>query len=393
MATFKNRPSGTVEAEIRRKSLPGKGRVSLTFETMEKAIAYCREAEALIDSGTIPAELFKLAMEGGTPRRSSMQRTLSDLIRDYELEYAVNPDDSDRLHVIDKEIGKDKLKLDAITVKWATELIRSYKLTKRLKPATIRHRIGALRRCLDWASSVKGDLPINPLRLLPERYAAYNEAEAKVLAVQGEEAPDANNERDRRLEPGEEGRIRKVLANDPDYLKSVKAERGIRPESVAPMTLLFELAIETAMRLSEMFTLTIDQIDLAQRTVFLDKTKNGDKRQVPLSSVALRALTEYLAAHDMATGRLFPLFWDGDLSKRGRKKTTNKMSKRWRTIAALARCDDLHFHDLRHEATSRIYERTTFTDLQIAKITGHNDLKSLKRYANLRASSLAGGMW
>ena len=52
------------------------------------------------------------------------------------------------------------------------------------------------------------------------------------------------------------------------------------------MTLLFELAIETAMRLSEMFTLTIDQIDLAQRTVFLDKTKNGDKRQVPRTFAA-----------------------------------------------------------------------------------------------------------
>lgn len=72
---------------------------------------------------------------------------------------------------------------------------------------------------------------------------------------------------------------------------------------------------------------------------------------------------------------------------------TARIVDRWRTIAALAKCDDLHFHDLRHEATSRIYERTTFTDLQIAKITGHNDLKSLRRYANLRASSLAGGMW
>ena len=115
---------------------------------------------------------------------------------------------------------------------------------------------------------------------------------------------------------------------------------------------------------------------------------------MPLSTVAVRALTDYLEAHDDdGTGRLFPSFWDGDLSKLGRRKATNKLSKRWRTIAALARCEDLHFHDLRHEATSRIYERTTFTDLQIAKITGHKDLKSLQRYANLRASSLVGGMW
>lgn len=49
------------------------------------------------------------------------------------------------------------------------------------------------------------------------------------------------------------------------------------------MTLLFDLAIETAMRMSEMFTLTLDQIDLDRRTIFLERTTNGDNRQVPLS--------------------------------------------------------------------------------------------------------------
>jgi integrase len=75
------------------------------------------------------------------------------------------------------------------------------------------------------------------------------------------------------------------------------------------------------------------------------------------------------------------------------RRTSSKLSGRWRTVARLAKCHDLHFHDLRHEATSRIYERTTLTDLQIAKITGHKDLKSLQRYANLRASSLAERLW
>jgi integrase len=49
----------------------------------------------------------------------------------------------------------------------------------------------------------------------------------------------------------------------------------------------------------------------------------------------------------------------------------------------------LRFHDLRHEATSRLYERTTLTDLQIAKITGHKTISMLARYANLRGSELA----
>ena len=56
-------------------------------------------------------------------------------------------------------------------------------------------------------------------------------------------------------------------------------------------------------------------------------------------------------------------------------------------------CRDLHFHDLRHEATSRIYERTTLSDLEIASITGHSSLGQLKRYANLRGSKLAKKLW
>jgi integrase len=55
--------------------------------------------------------------------------------------------------------------------------------------------------------------------------------------------------------------------------------------------------------------------------------------------------------------------------------------------------DDLNFHDTRHEATCRLYERTTLSDLQIAKITGHKDPRMLMRYANLRGSDLAEKLW
>ncbi|KJV05562.1 tyrosine-type recombinase/integrase [Methylocucumis oryzae] len=70
-----------------------------------------------------------------------------------------------------------------------------------------------------------------------------------------------------------------------------------------------------------------------------------------------------------------------------------RLSRKWATIAQLAGCDGLHFHDLRHEAVCRLYEKTTLTDLQIAKISGHKDLKMLKRYSNLRGSDLAERLW
>jgi integrase len=157
-----------------------------------------------------------------------------------------------------------------------------------------------------------------------------------------------------------------------------------------PLLLLFDLALETAMRLRECYTLTLDQIDLPRRTIFLDRTKNGDNRQVPLSSVAVRALEPY--AGDAGNGLLFP-WWDGATTKASLRRTTSRLSRAFARIADAAGCGDLRFHDLRHEATCRLFERTTLSDLQISLITGHRDPRMLRRYANLRASDLAAKMW
>lgn len=383
MASYRTRASGSVEACIRRKSLPGD--IYLTFASIEEAKAYCREVEALIDAGQTPPALLELAK----PKTSRVEtfaltaRTVSSLIDEYLAGYHVTEGDKQWLAVMRAEVG-DK-EIGAVTVQWALEVVRGYKITRNLTPATIRHRIGALRRCLDWHVTC-GGLPLNPLKLLPTRYATYNDAERAAV----NDAPPADNARDRRLEPGEEERIRKVLANDPEYIAGLNVERGIDPKSQEPMTLLFELAIETAMRMRETFTLTWDQIDIEKRTIFLDRTKNGDSRQVPMSSVVVALLS---GKKGKAGAPVFPLFWNGDLSEAGLRKASSRLSGRWRTIARLAKCEDLHWHDLRHEATSRLFEKTQMSDLQISRVTGHRDPRMLRRYANLRASDLAGMLW
>lgn len=384
MATFRTRSSGTVEACIRRKTLPGP--IYLTFKNLDEAQAYCKEAEALIDAGQIPPALLEFAKpkEARRDKPEHLAKTIKNAIDDFLLGYHVTEGDKEWLGVLRSEIGS--VELGQVTVQWALEQVRGYKLTKQLTPATIRHRIGALRRCLDWHVTM-GSLPVNPLKLLPTRYATYNDAEKAVV----EDAPEADNARERRLEPGEEARIRLVLANDPAYLKKIGVERGINPQNQATMILLFEMAVETAMRMREIFTLTWDQIDLDRRTIFLDRTKNGDNRQVPLSSVALAAIKSFRPQN--AKGAAFPVLWNGDMSVKGLKRASSRTSGRWATIARLAQCADLHFHDLRHEATSRLFERTTLTDVQIARITGHRDPRMLRRYANLRASDLADRLW
>lgn len=384
MATYRTRSSGTVEACIRRKALPGP--IYLTFKSIEEAKEYCPQAEALIDAGQIPAELLEFA-KPKTARRDKpepMTVTIESAIREYLLGYHAKDGDKAWLSVLSSEIGGRAL--GEVTVAWALEMVRGYKINKKLTPATIRHRVGALRRCLDWHVTI-GNLPLNPLKLLPTRYASYNDAERAAVG----DAPDADNARSRRLEDGEEERIRKVLTGDAEYINSLGVERGISPDSQKPMMLLFELAIETAMRMREMFTLTWDQVSIEKRTIFLDRTKNGDSRQVPLSTVALAVIKESFTTG--STGIVFPLFWNGDRSESSLRKASSRLSGRWRTVAKLAKCDDLHFHDLRHEATSRLFERTSLTDVQISRITGHRDPRMLRRYSNLRASDLAERLW
>ena len=141
-----------------------------------------------------------------------------------------------------------------------------------------------------------------------------------------------------------------------------------------------------------MFTLTVDQIDLAKNTIFLDKTKNGDKRQVPMSSVIKQKLIDHLAEHSAECPRIFS-WWDGDSSLVSLKNISQKLSHKFACRVRQAHLKNFHFHDIRHEATSRFFEKTTMTDLEIASITGHKDPRMLKRYANLRGSLLSAKLW
>ena len=107
-------------------------------------------------------------------------------------------------------------------------------------------------------------------------------------------------------------------------------------------------------------------------------------------SVAERVLREYLAGREI--GLVFP-WWRGEREDVEMRRCTSLLSRQFGRVFDAAGCGDLRFHDLRHEATSRLYERTRLSDLEIAKITGHKSLRMLARYANLRGSDLAARLW
>jgi integrase len=361
MATIRQRSSGSWEIIIRRKGVLPKPHYA-SADTEAKAIAYAQGLERLLDQGILPVELQDAAPPSA--------ETVKDWARRYLAEVHISDSDQVLLNALFETMGK--WPVSQINITWAQRWVADMKQKDRLAPSSIRHKVGAVARLLDWCLRNEW-LNLNPLRQLPKRYASYTPAD-------GEKRLDV--ERDRRLHPGEYEKILWVLdGNFPET-----QQRGISMNDRLAWHLLFTLALETGMRLREMYTLSVDQVDLSKKTVFLDKTKNGDKRQVPLSSVALAALSNWTTKTDL----IFP-FWDGRNDTL--RHTTMKLSRKWSTIARLAGCDDLHFHDLRHAAVCNFYEKTMLTDLQIARITGHKDLRMLKRYANLRGSDLAEMLW
>ena len=373
MATCRARGS-KFEFVVKRKGLLPKP-IYLTFDSKENGQAYCSHLEGLLDQGIIPEEFLQNESNGLTVRK---------FIVEYELKVPITQNDKNLLGVNRERIGD--LRISEVTYGWAERLVLDMKRKRNLVPGTIRHHIGALARCFDWAVK-KGYMPFNPLRMFPKGYAKYTEEDKK--HVESKE----DRERDRRLEPGKEEMIRKVLMTE---YKPVHKQRPLELAHRPALMLMFELAIETAMRMREIYTLSENQIDIDKCTIFLEKTKNGDRRQVPLSSIAIDALKHYfkeVPKRERGVGNLLFPFWNGSQNSKVLTATTSKLSRQWRRIFEHAGCGDLGFHDLRHEAASRFYERTSLSDLQIAKITGHKNLEMLKRYANLRASDLAGQLW
>ncbi len=133
---------------------------------------------------------------------------------------------------------------------------------------------------------------------------------------------------------------------------------------------LIDLAVETAMRRSELVLLRREQI--RGKVAYLEDTKNGDRRMVPLSQKARDLIAELPIRMD---GRLFVI-------------TPNLVSNYFPKACADAGITGLTFHDLRHEATSRLFERG-LNMMEVASITGHRTLAMLRRYTHLCPDSLA----
>ena len=141
----------------------------------------------------------------------------------------------------------------------------------------------------------------------------------------------------------------------------------------------------TGMRAGEIISLRRDQVDLARRVVRLTDTKNGSARTVPLSHKAVNIFRLALSNPVRPFDTDF-IFW-GEPGRDG-KRRPYEFRMAWKKIIKDTRINNLRFHDLRHEAVSRLVE-AGLGDQEVASISGHKSMQMLKRYTHLRAEDLA----
>ena len=160
------------------------------------------------------------------------------------------------------------------------------------------------------------------------------------------------------------GRDRRLLDSEEECLLSSLSHNPV-------MQSVIEIAIETAMRRGEIASMRWEHVNFKEKTLFIPDTKSGTPRHIPLSCRALEIL-------DILPRRLDG--WVFGLKPRSITQTFERVCRRAGIV-------DLRFHDLRHEATSRLFEKGLNT-MEVASITGHQTLDMLKRYTHLRAENL-----
>lgn len=329
MASFRKR-SGGWRAEIVKRGV----RESQTFPTKAQAVAWAiqREAEIL----------------AGVPGHSAgVSSSLSDALKRYKLE--VSPTKAGRrweevrLDKLDNELAFVGERIGDVTPDQIAEW-RDARL-KVVAAPSVRREMTLLSSVFEVAKREWRWCNANPVREVKR--------------------PGNGRPRDRRILDDEEQRLLARLG----YVE------GEPPETLQQeLAFAFLLALETAMRQGEILSLTQANTRLAQRFVRLGTTKNGDTRNVPLS---LRAV-ELLKLLIKGAGKREELF-------RLQSASADTMFRKARNELQIV---DLHFHDTRHEATTRLARKLDMLDL--ARMTGHRDPRSLMVYYNATATEVAG---
>ncbi|MHB8348397.1 MAG: site-specific integrase [Acidiferrobacterales bacterium] len=325
MATIRKRGDLQWEARVRRRGYPVQCK---TFEIKTRAESWARQIETEMDGGVFVS------------RAEAESTTLTEALDRYVLEVIPRH----------KQIMKETNRVRALQ---ARPLARKMLASIRGKDvaAFIREREaeGA------GANTIRLDLAVLSHLYNTARSAWGMESLGNPVGLVQTQRPKLPRGRERRLLEGEEVRL-------------LEAARDYGGE----IGLIIEWALATAMRRSEIAQMCWAHVDRAGRVLLIPETKTGTPRKVPLSATALRLLEAQLPSDP--AGRVW-------------RMRPDSITQAFERVCRVAGIEGLTFHDLRHEATSRLFERG-LNPMEVATITGHKTLQMLKRYTHLRAEDL-----
>ncbi|WP_321849351.1 site-specific integrase [Burkholderia diffusa] len=377
MPTIRKRGQYQWEAQVRRRGYPAQ---SKTFTTRAEADAWASMIESEMSRGV------------WVSRNEAEATTLYEALKRYEEEISLSKKGAaQEASVLKICQAVDLAKRPLATIRSADIAKLRDEWLKDYKPATVLRRLAVLSHVFNVARKEWGMESLsNPVELIRK--------------------PQPNNARTRRIaliEPSAE----LADADDPGSERGApdsELERVVTASNSTLLPPIIWLAVETAMRRGEIVSLQWKHVDLKRRVAHLPATKNGDARDVPLSPRAIAVLQALQDSCDAAkhAPKVAPISDGvGDDKRRVFEIRSDAVTRAFERAVARARksyleecrevsrrpdgkfLTDLRFHDLRHEATSRL--ASIFPLHELTKITGHKDPRMLMRYYHPRAEDLA----
>lgn len=331
----------------------GKKTVTKTFSKKVEADKFIQNEEARVASGTY------------IDRREAEKTSLRTALERYQHE-KTSEKKSKRTEesLIRGWLATDLAEKSLAELKPSDFKAYSDKRLKCVSNQTVRHELKLIRHLFNVADR-EWLIPVeNPLKRI--------------------DLPAASKARDRRISVEEERYLIQAAENS----GATDAEgNSLANPWIAP---IIQFALATAMRQGEILSLEWKDLNFENSTAMLWETKNGENRRVPLFPAALVVLNSIPKA---TSGKVFAT-------------STEALRQSWARCVARGRrlyladrlelgkaakdgfLEGLHFHDLRHEATSRFFEMG-LDMMAVAHITGHKTLQMLKRYTHLDSAKIA----
>jgi integrase len=307
------------QVQVRRRGLPLQSR---TFLNLKDAQAWARHMEVLADRHDLPHD-----------PRVLQRMTLGELVTRYRDTISPKKRSGEIEHIVLSAFLQHSICRKPIT-EVTSAIFAAYRDERlnEVKPATLKRQLSPIRHMFEVARHEWG-LPIKENPLAKLRWKGVDQR------------------RERRLRPGELERL-------------TEAAKRCRNSLV---DLIIRLAVETGMRRSEILNIRRNDVDAPNRSLLIPETKTGHSRMIPLTTLASLLLSQAAKGlHEQ--DRLFPI-------------TPNAFRLAWERLKRRAGIQDLHFHDLRHEAVSRLFEKG-LTVPEVALISGHRDIRMLSRYSH-----------